>query len=138
MPENNDYKPYLVKMMNYLDDPDPPYTNKTVFSVEQLSAVTADDFIRHVNIKVYGVAEPPADHTFAPQHRTSTVEYMKKAISSYMPNRLMPWNEISLVGNPTRCTKIVDFLKKLRMKETRGQGQPSSARSSVTSQSTMR
>ena len=55
MPENNDYKPYLVKMMNYLDDPDPP-TNKTVFSVEQLSAVTADDFIRHVNIKVYGVA----------------------------------------------------------------------------------
>jgi hypothetical protein len=129
--KGNDYKPYLVKMMNFIDEPNPPYTSETQFSVVHLSNVTAKDFMRHVNFRVYGVAEPPPGHTLAPMQRTSTVEYMKKAISFYMPNRLMQWNELSLVGNPTRCTDIGDFLRMLRTKETRGQGRPSCARASV-------
>jgi hypothetical protein len=129
--KGNDYKPYLVRMMNFIDEPDPPYTNATTFSVEHLSNITAKDYMRHVNFRVYGVAEPPPGHTLAPMQRTSTVEYQKKAISFYMPNRLMQWNELSLVGNPTRCTEIGDFIRVLRTKETRGQGRPSCARASV-------
>jgi hypothetical protein len=129
--KGNDYKPYLVRMMNFIDEPDPPYTNATTFSVEHLSNMTAKDYMRHVNFRVYGVAEPPPGHTLAPMQRTSTVEYQKKAISFYMPNRLMQWNELSLVGNPTRCTEIGDFIRVLRTKETRGQGRPSCARASV-------
>ena len=129
--KENNYKAYLVRLMNFVDEPDPPYTNATEFSVEHLSNVTAKDFMRHVNFRVYGVAEPPPGHTFAPMQRTSTVEYMKKAISFYMPNRLMQWNELSLVGNPTKCTEIGDFIRVLKTKETRGQGRPSCARASV-------
>jgi hypothetical protein len=67
-PKTNDYKPYLVKMMNFIFEPVPPYTNATEFSPDQLSAVTAKDFMRYVNFKVYGVPEPAPDHTLAPSY----------------------------------------------------------------------
>jgi hypothetical protein len=54
----NNYKPYLVRMMNFIHQPDPLYTNETNFSVEELSNLTAKDFMRHVNYNVYGVSEP--------------------------------------------------------------------------------
>ena len=43
----------------------------------------------------------------------------------------MQWNQLSLVGNPTKCTEIGDFIRVLKTKETRGQGRPSCARASV-------
>jgi hypothetical protein len=57
--------------------------------------------------------------------------YWKKALSSFMPNRLMVWNEISGVGNPTRSIALNDLIKYVKKKEVRGQGAPSQARRSI-------
>jgi hypothetical protein len=48
-----------------------------------------------------------------------------------MPNRLMVWNEISGVGNPTRSIALNDLIKYVKKKEVRGQGAPSKARRSI-------
>jgi hypothetical protein len=53
--------------------------------------------------------------------------YYKKAISNFMPNKLMPWNAISREGNPTRSIDMNDLIKALLKKEVWKQGTPSNA-----------
>ena len=33
-----------------------------------------------------------------------------------MPNRLLQWNEINNVGNPTKLTEVNDLVKKIELK----------------------
>ena len=56
------------------------------------------------------------------------LEYYKKALSYYMPNRLIGWNAISKTGNPTRSIPVNELIKAVKKKEVRRQGKPSSAR----------
>ena len=59
---------------------------------------------------------PSADDT--PIHaRSSTLEFAKKAISSFQPNHLIPWNEQSRTGNPTRSPLVNDLIKRIKKKE---------------------
>jgi hypothetical protein len=53
--------------------------------------------------------------------------YYKKALSYFMPNRLMAWNELSLAGNPTRSVAVNDLIKAVKKKEVRKQGKTSKA-----------
>ena len=100
MPSKNDYKPLLVKLMSHLDGIE--YDNDHEFSLDQLGELTADSvMMKWFNTIVLGLESPPFGHDIRPQLRSSTIEYYKKAISHYMPNRLMTWNELSKVGNPT-------------------------------------
>jgi hypothetical protein len=44
--------------------------------------------------------------------------YYKKAISYFMPNRLMAWNnKLSLAGNPTRYVAVNDLVKAVKKME---------------------
>ena len=72
------------------------------------------------------------DNEAKPTARLSSLEFYKKVLSHYMPNRLMVWNEISGVGNPTRCTQINDLIKRLKKMEVRKQGVPSRSRCVLT------
>ena len=83
------------------------------------------------NDATYGMSEPPTGHDMNPLVRSHTIKYWKKALSSFMPNRLMPWNEISGVGNPTRSRALNDLIKHVKKKEARAQGAPSQARRSI-------
>ena len=49
-----------------------------------------------------------------------------------MPNRLMAWNKLNSVGNPTRCKELNDLIRYVRKKEARRQGAVSHTRRSVT------
>jgi len=80
--------------------------------------------------KAFGNPDPLEDAN--PTHcRSSTLEYYKKAISSYMPNRLSQWNALAQSGNPTRSIEVNDLMKKMKKKEVRKEGAPSKARRSI-------
>ena len=52
----------------------------------------------------------------------------------YMPNRLMQWNEIVEVGNPTRCLAINDSIKSMKKSEVKNLGIKSTARRAMIDQ----
>jgi hypothetical protein len=118
------YKPILVRVMSFLDDEEyNEYENSTQ---EQLGGLTPD------KLMMWSMpTEPPTGHDMNSLVRSHTIKYWKKALSSFMANRLMPWNEISGVGNPTRSRALNDLIKHVKKKEARAQGAPSQARRSI-------
>jgi hypothetical protein len=119
------YKPTLVSMMSYLDSVQ--YDKDHTFTDVQLGLVTAADVLRWMNVKTFGIPDPPLDAnpTLA---RSNSIKYWKKALSFFMPNRLMAWNRLTNQGNPTRSIEINDLIKRVKKKEVCKQGVPSSAR----------
>jgi hypothetical protein len=102
------YQPVLIKMMSFLDEVE--YEADKQFTLAELGELTPDRLMEWFNFMAFGVANPPHGHDMNPVLRSSTISYRKKAISSFMPNRLMTWNEISLVGNPTKSVKLNDLI----------------------------
>jgi hypothetical protein len=47
-----------------------------------------EDIARYFCLIAYGTAEPDLEHDFPSQARSSHLEFAKKAISWYMPNKL--------------------------------------------------
>jgi hypothetical protein len=126
------YQPVLIKMMSFLDGVE--YEADKQFTLAELGELTPDRLMEWFNFMAFGVANPPHGHDMHPVLRSSTISYRKKAISSFMPNRLMTWNEISLVGNPTKSVKLNDLISYMRTKEVRRQGVSSQARRSITAE----
>ena len=118
------YYHYLLEMMTYLF-PEREYEAGHEFSAEELGVLTPEHVYRWMAHKVYGLEEPGPDDK--PIGRSTSLNYYKKAISYFMPNRLMPWNEIAKVGNPTRSTIISDLQRSTIRLETRRQGITSKA-----------
>jgi len=85
------------------------------------------DIYAYLAEKVYGTPTPT--DTDVPTHgRSNTIAFAKKAISFFMPNRLMVWNEATQEGNPTRSTMVNELIKKVKKQEVRKQGKDSQAR----------
>jgi hypothetical protein len=80
-----------------------------------------------MEFRAYGVENPP-DHMNPIHARSTSVEFWKKAISYYMPNKLMAWNALVQQGNPTRSIEVNELIKKMKKKEVRKQGKKSTAR----------
>ncbi|ETM43546.1 hypothetical protein L914_11065 [Phytophthora nicotianae] len=64
-----------------------------------------------------------------PTHaRSSTLEFYKKAISSFMPRLTIPWDNVRHEGNPTRSEAVNQLIKTVKRFEVRREGVLSSAR----------
>jgi tRNA(Glu) U13 pseudouridine synthase TruD len=50
--------------------------------------------------------------------------FFKKALSSYMPNRLMTWNVAIQQGNPMKSAEVNDLIKKIKKCEVHCVGAP--------------
>ena len=130
MPErtlDEQYRPSLVKFMSFKDGVN--YPKGQQFTRNELAAITPEQLTRWMQLKVYGTADPlPTDNPT--EGRSSSLEYAKKAISFYMPNRLMQWNVMAIppTGNPTKSILVNDLIKLVKKKEVRKQGKPSQAR----------
>ena len=122
------YHATLLKMIGYLDGVQ--HAKGTEIPQARLRTLTPSDLMRWFNHITFGTENP--DDEAKPTARSSSLEFYKKALSHYMPNRLMVWNEISGVGNPTRCTQINDLIKRVKKMEVRKQGVPSRARRALT------
>jgi hypothetical protein len=101
------YKTYLVELMTFLDGI--IYPKDFTFDPAALAEVTPDDVYNWMAVKVYGIPDPtPQDD---PIHgRSSSLEYYKKALSYFMPHKLVPWNVITKFGNPTRSVKVNELI----------------------------
>lgn len=51
--------------------------------------------------------------------RCSSLQYYKKAVSFFIPNRHQPWNSITNTGNPTKSKEVNSLLKAVKKKEMR-------------------
>jgi hypothetical protein len=123
------YQTNIVNMMSFLDEVE--YDRDKQFTVAELGVLTPERIMEWFNDMTFGVRNPPRGHEMLPLLRSSTIEYRKKAISHFMPNRLMGWNEISRVGNPTKSTNLNDLIAYIKSKQVRRLGVPSQARRSI-------
>ena len=49
--------------------------------------------------------------------RSATLEFAKKAISSFQQNRLLPWNEQSNSGNPMQSALVNNFIRWIKKED---------------------
>jgi hypothetical protein len=104
------------------------YEKDHIFSQEELAALmTPNDIKRWMCVKAYITAKPGVDDN-STLCRSTLLKFWKKAISFFMPNRLMSWNVLGNVGNPTKSVEINNLIKAVKKKEVRKQSKASSAR----------
>jgi hypothetical protein len=122
---NKAYKRYLTQFMSFRGGL--LYGDEYEFTPEELAEITPNQLVQWMSVKVFGVANPgPEDHPTL--GRSTSLEFYEKAISSFMPHRITPWNSITNFGNPTRSVEVNDLIKRVRKKEVRKQGKASQAR----------
>jgi hypothetical protein len=97
------------------------YDDTTAFSQEWIASVTKIDVYWYLANKAYGTLEPSRDD-LPEKCRSTTIKYHKKAISQYMPQRIMVWDEIQKVGIPTKSQAINNLIKEIERHEVRGMG----------------
>jgi hypothetical protein len=101
--------------MSYLHEEE-AYEKDHVFSQDDLAALTPSDIKRWMCEKAYGTPKPgPNDHPAL--CRSTSLEFWKKATSSFIPNRLMSWNIPTNVGNPTKSIEINDLIKSVKKRK---------------------
>jgi hypothetical protein len=125
MPSKNDYKPILIRFMSYRDNV--AYPREHEFTADYFGQITPTEVARWMCSVAYGIAEPGPDDN-PTGARSTSIEYNKKAISSFMPNKLMGWNRLANTGNPTKSAEVNDLIKKMKKKEVRKLGRRSQAR----------
>ncbi|KAH9090707.1 hypothetical protein LEN26_018858 [Aphanomyces euteiches] len=101
--------------------------NDPNFSSASLTDVTPEDVRRYFNVKAFGTPNP-APNSLPTHARSNTLKAMKKMLSSFMPRRMIPWDEIRREGNPTRSTTVNDVIKYVMKCEVRKQGVATKAR----------
>ena len=123
------YQATLVKVMSFLDDHH--YDKDHEFTPEHLGQLKPADLMRWFNDQTFGDPLPPHSHNLNPIVRCHSIMFWKKALSFFMPNRLMAWNQLNNVGNPTRSCELNDLIKFAKKKEARQQGAVLHARRSI-------
>ena len=118
------YRAALLDFMSYNDGE--TYGVDRVFTIDELGGVTAAEVITWFNFKCFGTTTPTLETR--PLIRSNTLHFWKKALSYYMPNRNMQWNQITGHGNPTRSQGLNDLIKRVKRFEVRGHGAESKAR----------
>ena len=69
-----------------------------------------------MRFKVYGKADPDVND-MPTQGRLSSLEFTKKAISQFMPDKLQSWLIRRQDGNPTQSVAVNDLIKLVKKKE---------------------
>ena len=93
------YKSTLCRLLSYLDKPT-VYHKDHEFTTDRLARLKPADIMRWFNYETFGTEEP--NEAAHPKIRSASLKYWKKALSHFMPNRMMVWNELADMGNPTR------------------------------------
>lgn len=128
------YEPYLRRFMNWKHGRE--YDVGTVYTEAELLAIRPSELCRFMCLVAYDNENPgPTDK---PTHRRSAgLEFFKKAVSKFMPNRNVPWNVESQTGNPTMSVAVNDLIKKIKKAEVRKQGKTSNAKRDLKVSSTV-
>eukprot|EP00644_Phytophthora_capsici_P010217 jgi/Phyca11/9792/fgenesh1_pm.PHYCAscaffold_41_\ len=124
----NRYKADLVRLMSFKDGIS--YGSDHTFTTEALLQITPSDVCRWMNKRAYGDSDPTDD--MKPVHaRSSTLEFAKKAVSSFMPRVNTSWDPVTEQGNPTRSDAVNKLIKRVKRSEVRREGVGSNARRAI-------
>lgn len=116
--------------MKYVHDTE--YERDRVFTQEELATINPANLMRFFYHRTYGDPNPQLDDNLEPLVRANTLKFWKKAISFFMPNNLMAWNQLANTGNPTRCRELNDLIADVKKAEVRKKGITSQARRPIT------
>jgi hypothetical protein len=83
------------------------------FTVDELSAITPQDLITWMTFKLYN--KETADEDEVPLRGShNSIDFYKKSISYFMPQKDQKWDSISNRGNPTRSKEVNAFINKIK------------------------
>ena len=78
-------------------------------------------------LKLFRTTDPGPADDLPIYTRSTVIEFAKKALSSFMPNRLPAWDPITKSGNPTKSTQINEVIRYVKRQEVRRLGAPNMA-----------
>lgn len=94
---------------------------KGMLSDDELVKITPEEVKEYLCEKAYGIRDP-GNNDLPTSCRANTLVVYKKAISWFVPRQTQPWDNITRVGNPTRCAQVNGVVKKVQKYEVRKQG----------------
>lgn len=118
------YFTHLCQVMSLKDGQ--LYGKNYIFQKNHLLLLTPKDICSYFSLKVFGCVNPEENAT-SKFGRSSSLMFYKKAISYYMPNKLLGWNVETKSGNPTKSIQANALIKVVQKMEVRKQGKPSQA-----------
>ena len=127
------YHSHLVSLMAYTLSQN--FEPGQLFGVDALRSLTPFHIVRWMNNKAFGRPDPDYNVDRPTECRTSTIEYMKKAISWYMPDH-QQWTTATNPpsGNPTKSRQVLALLGHMRKAEVQGNGRTPQSRRDFTMQ----
>ncbi|KAG9413250.1 hypothetical protein AC1031_016266 [Aphanomyces cochlioides] len=120
----NDYYAELQRFMEFLGRSHE--LDAASFSSKNLFDITPEHIRQYFNLKAFGTTHPSAS-SLPSLARSNTLKSMKKKLSSFMPRKLVPWDDIRGEENPTRSTLVNELIKYVMKCEVRKQGVESQA-----------
>jgi hypothetical protein len=102
------------------------YKEDRAVSPEKLAEVTNIHIYWYLVNKAYGTLESGGNNLLN-QCCFTTMKYHDKAISYFMPQRCMAWDEIQKEGNPTKSQAVNNLIKKIVKHEVRRTGAATAA-----------
>lgn len=119
-PINECYQPYMVELMAFFHGCI-EYPGDQQFTREELLELTPLDIKQWLANKAFGDPDYNVQRGDRPVYaRSSTLEFAKKSVSFFMPNRVPPW--VNGAGNPTKSAAVNDMLREVKKFEVRGEG----------------
>lgn len=110
------YQSILRDFMAYTQESG-PYLEGHEFTDTELSGITPEEIIRFFKFKLYGDGDVNvSDKPLSGSHHT--LDYYKKAISSFIPQREIAWDTLTRQGNPTRAKSVNEFVRHIRELES--------------------
>lgn len=110
-PPSPRYTSLLCEFMAYVHQKAKPYPKDHEFSEDELNAITPADMCRWMNVKAFGTPNPGIDARLTGAG-SSSLEFMKKAISFYMPLK-QNWDPDRGQGNPTRSKEVKEVMHRV-------------------------
>lgn len=125
------YSPNIVKFMSWFHEKDPPYPKDEKFTREELLQITPGAVHDYLATLAFGRVEyAENDPVMEGGFRWNSMDYVKKAISYFMPNQAPQWCEGR--GNPTKSQVVNKLLNHVKRLEAKGLGAPSHAKRPMT------
>ena len=113
--------------MNYIHKPPVPYTRKTKFTRAHWNGVNPNHIHEFCCTYAFGTPHPSPQQN-PTEGRSTSLEFIKKALSYFHPKKLLQWNPGTMDGNPTKSAEVNALINRVRKAEVRHQGVPSQAR----------
>ncbi|KAL3827031.1 hypothetical protein ACHAXA_007538 [Cyclostephanos tholiformis] len=110
-PPSPRYLTILCEFMAFFHEKSIPYPKDHEFTADDLAVITPSDVCKWMKFKAFGTSDPGPDAKLTGSG-SSSLEFMKKAVSYYMPVK-GNYDEARKCGNPTRSRQVKDLLHRV-------------------------